>query len=1131
MNIHNISTISRYETKLLRRSWLFRIFAVLSLLIIVFFQISLQSNIFGWYQRSMIAMPSSIPFVNIYLFNIAQSVIAIFLAGGFLKRDQKLDTAEVIYVRPMSNADYIIGKTWGIIRVFVSLNIIALIIAGFIHIFASDSPFAFFPYIFYLLTLSIPSLVFILGLSFVIMSFVRNQAVTFIIMLGFIGGTLLYLGGVEHGTFDFFALTIPNMFSEMLGHTNLAPYLTQRFTFLFLGMGLLSFTVALVNRLPLHPKKNILLNIVGCAIIILGLGCGYVYYSTYHHIGNQRQLYSDKYQKYNTMDKVNLISQNIAYSQNNKEITITANLEVQNRNHKIINNVLFYLNPSLKVEKLTSKGEEVAFERDAQVIVADYQLRPYETVDFQISYRGTIDENVCYLDITDEEYYDTQNGSTILRFGKNYAYVLDKFTLLTPESLWYPTTFPPVNPEAPYNIRKNFANFSLKVYNPKERVVLSQGTPSQSGDTTVFTNNDALLGISLAIGDYEKKSVTVDSVEIELYNFKGHDYFSKDFPHMADTLVGFLTDIKSEYEMRKGRKYPFQKLVLAETPVSYAGYVRNWKGNSEQMQPEMVFLPELAATLPRSDFKASVKRMRQWAQNDSRGGPSEEIDFEMFTLRDFIRSVFQSEETYQEAGNAFVNMFTSGWSGTSKLNKFDISSMYFNYANSIYSQDFPIIDIVMNTMLKQEETSSRPRWFRMFAGMGDSQRASAYLNGKSFEQAVLDNTLSTEVFYEMMKLKGIYLRNYVTSRVASDEFKKFMSDFSQKYKFQEVNFTRLNNEFIRKFKFNLMDFIPGWYSINATPLFIVKKIDADEVAIDEYTKYMVHFQVYNPTKVDGIISVTVEQGGFMGGGPWGGRGRGRAAQMEENPPKNFLIEARSYKEIKILCDNRPSNLTINTNIAQNLPSEIMHNFAKVTTTSTDTVTGIFAGDPSAFAFDPKEITVDNEDKGFRVIESNQKNTLQSLFKKEEEDKYKNLNFWMPPSKWTATVGINYYGDYINSAMYKKSGSGNNQAEWKTQIQIPGFYEVFVYNSANMDRMMWGRGEQPKKYQYYTVKHDDGEEEVSVETGGRSSTGWVSLGSFHFSNGEAKVTLSDKGSEPRQIIVADAVKWVYTNNNK
>ena len=124
MNIHNISTISRYETKLLRRSWLFRIFAILSLLVIVFFHMGTQSNL-GWFEWVMVAMPSSIPFVNIYLFNIAQSVIAIFLAGSFLKRDKKLDTAEVIYVRPMSNADYIIGKTWGIVKVFVSLNIIA----------------------------------------------------------------------------------------------------------------------------------------------------------------------------------------------------------------------------------------------------------------------------------------------------------------------------------------------------------------------------------------------------------------------------------------------------------------------------------------------------------------------------------------------------------------------------------------------------------------------------------------------------------------------------------------------------------------------------------------------------------------------------------------------------------------------------------------------------------------------------------------------------------------------------------------------------------------------------------------------------------------------------------------------
>ena len=74
----------------------------------------------------------------------------------------------------------------------------------------------------------------------------------------------------------------------------------------------------------------------------------------------------------------------------------------------------------------------------------------------------------------------------------------------------------------------------------------------------------------------------------------------------------------------------------------------------------------------------------------------------------------------------------------------------------------------------------------------------------------------------------------------------------------------------------------------------------------------------------------------------------------------------------------------------------MQNFAKVTTTTTDTVTGIFDANATLFTFNPKEITVDNEDPGFRIIESNQKNKLQSFFKKESEDKYKNLNFWIRP---------------------------------------------------------------------------------------------------------------------------------------
>ena len=50
-----------------------------------------------------------------------------------------------------------------------------------------------------------------------------------------------------------------------------------------------------------------------------------------------------------------------------------------------------------------------------------------------------------------------------------------------------------------------------------------------------------------------------------------------------------------------------------------------------------------------------------------------------------------------------------------------------------------------------------------------------------------------------------------------------------------------------------MDFIPNWYTINSTPRFIVKGVDADQVEVGDYTKYIVKFQVYNPTNVEGVI--------------------------------------------------------------------------------------------------------------------------------------------------------------------------------------------------------------------------------------------------------------------------------------
>ena len=94
------------------------------------------------------SIPSNIPYLILLLLNTGQAVIAIFLASDFLKRDKKLDTSEVFYVRPLSNAEYVIGKIWGNLRVFLLLNLIIMGITMAFNLTVGEVDWIAFYYIF-----------------------------------------------------------------------------------------------------------------------------------------------------------------------------------------------------------------------------------------------------------------------------------------------------------------------------------------------------------------------------------------------------------------------------------------------------------------------------------------------------------------------------------------------------------------------------------------------------------------------------------------------------------------------------------------------------------------------------------------------------------------------------------------------------------------------------------------------------------------------------------------------------------------------------------------------------------------------------------------------------------------------
>lgn len=1109
MNIHAINVIARYEVKLLKRSWLFRIFAVLALFILTIAQLSSFTPLFWKYAETWnyVGATSLIPFFTVYLYNIAQSVIVIFLAGNFLKRDKKLDTAEVIYVRPMSNADYIIGKVWGITRVFIGLNLMTLCIALFINLVISRSPFSIFPYLFYLFTLSIPSLWFVLGLSFTIMCLVKNQAVTFIVMLGITGTVFFYLQDRLYGVFDFFGVTLPAIFSDVVGHPSLSLFLLQRSVYLLGAIGFICLTITLVKRLPHRPWKTLVINIIALFLILTSGGLGVLYVLHFKKIEAEREVYVSVFNTYAERPKVDISAYEIDITPRGERLEAESRLRVRNKQKNEIESVILYLNPGLKIITIEQAGKILDFHREQQVIEIFQKLRAGEEAEYVLKYEGGIEENICYTDVEEKDFMSHPAGKTFyFRYGKRYAFLSDTYTLLTPECIWYPVAKSPVSPANPYSIRKDFANYKLTVRYTGDKVVVSQGKRVCGEGKVIFTDTIPFCGVSLTIGAYETKAVSVDSTDYELYYFRGHDDFMVHFDALQDTLPAIIREIRADLEVVKNRSYPFRKFCMVEVPLSFTGYIRNWKGYSEHVMPELVFIPERGLRT-QADFRAMGFRLKNWREE---GELLDAKDVQAGMIKNYVKTTFVNENSSDE----------NGWGRSTEVNKLNIGAMFYGFCGYLSDPDFPVIDIAFSTLQNITENIQR-RWY--FGPLiTDQQRAIIYLQDHNFQTALSDKNLKPQVLYEILKLKSNNLKYFITAQVAAGEFEAFLKSFNETHIFEEVTFTEFARQFNKRFGIDLLPFIHQWYTTDRPAELMLNNVEVNSVVVDDFTKYQVRFKVYNRSKVKGILTVKIEEGG---GGQRGFRPERREAERNNNL-HNYIIPPQSAWEIKIINDERPGRVSINTNVSANLPSEYMYNFSKVDREVTDTLSGLFPVDTLLFTGGPGEIIVDNEDPGFNVLETNTRHKLKDLFRKEEEDKYQNFFPWKFPSRWTAVINSNCYGKPVHSAVYKAKGVGANKVQWVTTIPKDNYYEVFIWNP-KFENWNWRRRNRGHEghTQTYVVGYEEEEENITVDLG-QEENGWVSLGNFYFPAGKVSVTLSDNVSAG--FVMADAVKFTLIN---
>lgn len=1107
ISIKNIAVISKFETRILWRNWFFKIFGILAIIILGIFNLVAFTPLTNprWF---FIANSWNIPYANMLLLSIGQTAAIIFLAAGSISKNKKIDTNEVFYVRALSNSDYVLGKAFAIFKLFFWLNLVVLIPGLIMNLTNPEASFNFMAFFVYPLLVSIPTIIFLIGLVFFTATLLRNQPVTIIMLLGLSALVLFYFLNKYDNILDFMAFRLNMMASELAGFSRMNFILLQRGFYILSGFTCLFAAAFFLNRLANHRRNKIILGVV---ILFFAIVASWMMSSMWQIRNSKisiRQELIDMNGRWSEKPNVELTSNHVTITHHGNTLDGLSILKAINRSNQVLDTIFFTLNPELQVNEVKINEKPVLFDQQLQIVSVPLSLKikPDEMVNLTIGYSGQIDERVAHLEVTQKR-YEEKDQSFIFPIGKRYAFLQPDYVLLTKDVLWYPDTQVGYSKTSPIRERSALVDFKLDVKVNNSLTAISQGQSRKTEEGVFqFRPEYPLPQISLTIGNYLKKSVSVDSVDYELYHYPQNDYFSSFFTEIGDTLSFLIKDLKNGYEHDQKLNYPFHRLQLVESPIQFSAYDKIYENHQSYIQPEVILLPESGGDIRSFDLKRQFRSMDQQAKRENKVMSDKEKQANVFN------TIIKGELTKQIANNFFLD------GANSDQANYSIFPNLFDYNSGIVSNDWPTINRSLASYLNNEKRPEND-YSRNLNGISFAEECNELMSRNSLIE-ILTSDEKFDKINKSIELKGEYLFSILEQQLGNKRFKEFMYAWINRNQHKRNSFSDLRNAIQTEFETDIDQIIKRIYSDQDQPAFEIENLQKFEILDGDRKRYQLLVDIENTGKNDGVVRVkfddlnTVDQFGF--------RTSNQVAAVIF--PEYLSVIKRGEKlQLGFLLDSKPNQISINTLVSQNIPSVIN---LPVGQFKTDEKMIPFEGERSIIDVtltDQYQVIVDNEDPGFTTFSPIKDTYLKEYLDRKNPNDKKYYGIWGGSfSKWLPTTGPDYYGQHIRSAHFTRAGNGEKTATWKPTLKEEGFYDLYVFlkgkNQGDSYNSSSGRN-----YTYqYTINHADGKDEINFNLA-NADRGWNYLGSYYLTKEGTSVELSDRCDQRR--VFADAVKWV------
>lgn len=1106
MSFKNILTIAGFESKVLWRNWFFRIVAIAGIFFITLFNLIEMSDLDepSWY---LLANGWMLPYISLLFIAIPQAAAVIFLATGLIKKDKKLDTNEVFFVRPISNLDYVLGKALALFKLFFLLNFVLLcipLIVGLTNPQATINPL---PFIIYPFLTSVPSILFTTGIAFLLVTIIRNQPIAIVLLIGVAGVQLIYYFDKFSNILDFTAFRLSMLASEMSGFVDIEFALWQRIFYVIAGFAFLFITAVLLDRLSGHKSGHRATALCGLALLLLSATVMVKLWNMRQNPFNLRQEMVAVNGKWAHVKNIEVSSHAISLQWLGDEIASTSELVVQNNTETLLDTIYFTLNPGLIVDTILVNDKPATFERHHQIISLNkgVNMAPGEKAKVQIKYRGPVMDLAAHLEV-DQKRYEMPNDYVIFSLKKKYAFLEDDYLLLTKDVLWYPQTEIGYNRQSASKSRRSFIDFSLDVKAPPGQIAISQGAVVVNDNRYTFRPEYPLPHISLVIGNYEKKEIVVDSIVYTVYHYPENTFFLRHLDQLTDTLSYLVNDLANEYEDAQRLSYPFKRLQFVEVPLHFTAYNKVYESHQAFVQPETVFWPEEGGEIRQFDFKRQMEAMNKQANKSNQVLTDKQKQASIFN--DLVRKVFTKQigENWVFEGKHIDNP------------DYSLFPNYYDFNSGIVSKDWPLLNRSVANYLRNDKQMQRD-YSREINGISFTEECNELMRTNS-----LTKILTQEEFGKISKsvaLKSQYLFAYIGQTIGENRFKTFLYDWVNTHQHELSSYDEFRQAMHSKFNMDIDPVIRKVFAETSQPAFEFLEVEKYEVMDGDRKRYQVLLKARNTGNEDGVFEVSFNSKDQSDDDDYETVNQ---EAKKEAPGQLSMIKEGETKLFGYLLDEKPNTMTINTLISRNIPSVINMSLGTLAKREGGL---LFEGEriiESEKASAQFEVIVDNEDPEFSHFSPIKPTVLKAYLDSRNEVEQKYYGEWNGSyASWLATTGSDFYGSVIRSAHFTRSGNGEKLATWTPSLKEEGYYDIYVYMRGKNQNTWTGNNGDSRQYDYhYIITNTDGTDNIKYNIT-NAELGWNYLGSYYFNKTGGSVSLTDECD--LWTVYADAVKWV------